>query len=136
MHGDKKRFSERFQSKNAPQPGAAKGTKQQRLTVARPRTKRLMGAPLEFWADVCRLTGGRTTLVVAMSVYRRVQVCSSQTVTLPSGELAELGITRQKKQKALIDLELVGLVRVENVNGRTARITLKWQSSGPASPGA
>ena len=85
-----------------------------------------MGAPLEFVADVCRLTEGRATLVVALYVYRRVQICGNQTVTLPSGELSELGIVRQNKQRALIKLQRAGLIKVENARGRTTRVTLIW----------
>ena len=124
MHG--KSFSERFRSKNAPTPRPANGTERQK-PAPRPRAKRLMGAPLEFVADVCRLTEGRATLVVALYIYRRTHICGSQTVTLPSGELAELGIVRHAKRKALIKLQRAGLIKVENVRGRTARVTLIWQ---------
>ena len=124
MHGKaKKSFSERFRSKNAPPPTA----KQQKpVTPKRPRAKRLMGAPLEFVADVCRLTEGRAALVMALYVYRRTHVCGSRTVTLPSGELAELGIARSCKRKVLIRLQRVGLIKVESARGRTARVTLIW----------
>jgi hypothetical protein len=119
-----KSFAERFRSKNASLPHTA-NTKQQ--NPGRRRAKRLLGASFEFVVDVCRLTEGRATLVVALSVYRRVQVCSNRTVTLPSGELAELGIVRQNKQRALIKLQRAGLIKVENESGRTARVTLIWQ---------
>ena len=122
-----KSFTERFGSRNA-SPHHAANTKQQKpATPGRPRAKRLMGAPLEFVADVCRLTEGRATLVVALYIYRRVQICGKRTVTLPSGELAELGIVRQNKQRALIKLQRAGLSKVENGSGRTARVTLIWQ---------
>ena len=122
-----KSFTERFRSKNASPPHTA-NTKQQKPTSSgRRRAKRLMGAPFEFVADVCRLTTGRATLVVALYTYRRVQVCDDRTVTLPSGELAELGIVPQYKQRALIKLQRAGLVKVENESGRTARVTLIWQ---------
>jgi hypothetical protein len=125
MHG--KGFAERFRSKNPPPPHAANTKQQKPSTPGRPRAKRLMGAPFEFVADVCRLTTGRATLVVALYTYRRVQVCDDRTVTLPSGELAELGIVPQYKQRALIKLQRAGLVKVENESGRTARVTLIWQ---------
>ena len=89
MHG-KKSFSERFRSKSA--PPSQPGNRPKPATPARPRAKRLMGAPLEFVAEVCRLTEGRATLVVALYIYRRVQICDDRTVTLPSGELDELGL--------------------------------------------
>ena len=120
-------FAERFRSKNASPPHTAH-TKQQKLaTPGRPRAKRLIGAPLEFVAEVCRLTAGRATLVVALYIYRRVQICGNRTVTLPSGELAELGIVRQNKQRALIKLQRAGLIKVEKGSGRTTRVTLIWQ---------
>jgi hypothetical protein len=119
MHG--KGFTERFRNRTA-------NTKQQKpATPGRPRAKRLIGAPLEFVAEVCRLTEGRAALVVALYIYRRVQICDNRTVTLPSGELAELGIVRQSKQRALIKLQRARLIKVENESGRTARVSLIWQ---------
>src|SRR5690349_16777937 len=109
MHG--KSFTEQFRSKNA----SPHHTKQQKPTTHRPRAKRLIGAPLEFVADVCRLTEGRAALVVALYIYRRAHVCGSRTVTLPSGELAELGIDRSYKRRALIKLQRAGLIKVEKV---------------------
>jgi hypothetical protein len=103
-------------------------TKQQNpATPGRRRAKRLLGAPFEFVADVCRLTEGRATLVAALYIYRRVRICDDRTVTLPSGELAELGIVRQNKQRALIKLQRARLIKVENESGRTSRVTLIWQ---------
>jgi hypothetical protein len=125
MHG--KSFTERFRSRNALPPHTANTKQQKSATAGRRRAGRFMGAPLEFVADVCRLTEGRATLVVALYIYRRVQICGSRTVTLPSGELAELGIVRQNKQRALIKLQRAGLIKVENGSGRTARVTLIWQ---------
>ena len=125
MHG--KSFTERFRSKNATPPHTANTKQQKPATPGRPRAKRLIGAPFEFVADVCRLTEGRATLVVALCIYRRVQVCDNRTVTLPSSELAELGIVRQYKQRALIKLQRAGLIKVEKGSGRTTRVTLIWQ---------
>ena len=91
------------------------------------RSVRYIGAPLSFLSDVCRLTEGRTILLVALCVYRRVIICDSRTVTLPTIELAKLGINRHRKREALIKLRKAGLVKVRNARGRTARITLTWQ---------
>jgi hypothetical protein len=125
MHG--KSFTERFRSKNSSPPHTANTKQQKPATPGRVRAKRMMGAPFEFVADVCRLTTGRATLVVALYTYRRVHVCANRTVTLPSGELAELGIVPQYKQTALAKLQRAGLVKVENESGRTTRVTLMWQ---------
>jgi hypothetical protein len=92
--------------------------------------RRLVAFPLAFLVDVCQRTEGRTALVVAQYIYRRTHVCRSQTVTLPAGELAELGITRRRKNEALIKLEDAGLVRIEKVAvGRAAKVTLTWRPS-------
>jgi hypothetical protein len=47
------------------------------------RGRRLVGFPFAFLAHVCRLTGRRATLVVAVLIYRRMCVCGSQTVICP-----------------------------------------------------
>src|SRR6516164_9835341 len=125
MHG--KSFAERFRSKKGSPPNTANTKQHKPAAPSRPRATRLLGAPFEFVADVCRLTTGRATLVVALYIYRRVQICDNRTVTLPSGELAELGIVPQNKQRALIKLQRAGLIEVENESGRTARVTLIWQ---------
>ena len=89
-----------------------------------------MGGPVAFWIDVCQRTEGRTALVVAMLIYRRTHVCGSQTVTLPAGELAELGIIRQRKTEALVKLEAAGLIRIERMGrGQSAKVTLTWRPS-------
>ena len=93
------------------------------------RGPRWVGAPFAFLADVCRSTEGRAPLVVAMLIYRRTCVCKSRTVTLPGVELAELGITRPQKHKALARLEAAGIIRIEKGRaGRTVRVTLLWRA--------
>jgi hypothetical protein len=94
------------------------------------RGRRHVGAPLSFLVDVCQRTDGRTALIVALYVYRRTHVCRSQTVTLPAGELADLGVGLRQKNKALAKLEAAGLVRLEKVApGRATKVTLTWQPS-------
>ena len=94
------------------------------------RRHRLVAFPLAFLVDVCQLTEGRTALVVAMLIYRRTHVCRSQTVTLPVDELAELGITRRRKNESLTTLEAAGLIRIERASvGRSAKVTLTWKPS-------
>jgi hypothetical protein len=94
----------------------------------RKRGRRHVGAPLDFLIDVCQRTAGRTALIAALYVYRRTHVCRSQTVTLPAGELAELGITRRRKNEALTKLEAAGLIRIKKMAaGRAAKVTLTWR---------
>ena len=93
------------------------------------RGQRLVAFPMTFLIDVCRLTEGRTALVLAALIYRRMHVCSSRTVTLPGEELAELEITKQQKSKALARLEAAGLIRIEkSTTGKSARVTLLRQA--------
>jgi hypothetical protein len=96
----------------------------------RKRGRRHVGFPLEFLIDVCRLTDGRTALVVAAVIYRRTHVCRSPTVTLPAAELAEVGIPRRRKNEALAKLQAAGLIRIESMPpGRSAKVTLIWKPS-------
>jgi hypothetical protein len=95
----------------------------------RRRRQRLVGFPFAFLADVCRLTEGRATLVMAALIYRRTRVCNSSTVTLPGAELTELGIDRSQKRKALAKLEAAGVLRIEKGGaGRTVKVTLLWKA--------
>jgi hypothetical protein len=89
-----------------------------------------VGFPWAFLVDVCRLTEGRTALVVAIYIYRRTHVCRSPTMTLAADDLKELGIIRRQKNRALAQLQTTGLIRVENMpTGHSAKVTLTWQPS-------
>ena len=93
------------------------------------RNQRLVAFPWAYLVDVCRRTRGQAPIAVAALVYRRTHVCKSQTVTLPSAELAELGIDRSKKRRALAQLASAGFIRVEeNAPGRTSKVTLLWKA--------
>lgn len=94
----------------------------------RKRGLRFIGGPIAFLAEVRRSTEGAVPLVVALLIYRRTCVCRSPTVTLPRVELAELGIDRSMKRKALMRLAAAGLIRVEWAPpGRSAAVTLLWK---------
>ena len=109
-----------------------------RRTVARTkaagrakRGHRHVGFPWGFLVDVCRLTEGRAAVVVAQIIYRRVHVCRNETVTLPAAELAEVGIGRRQKNKALARLEAAGLIRIgQGRTGQSNRVTLLWRQKG------
>jgi hypothetical protein len=97
---------------------------QDKAASKRKRGGRHVGCPLAFVADVCRLTEGRVTLVVALLLYRHTHIRNSGTVTLPRAELAELGISRKSKQRALMALETAGIIRTEKVGRRSVKVTL------------
>ena len=93
----------------------------------RKRGRRHVGFPWNFFVDVRRLVEGQTAMTLAIYIYRRTHVCRSQTVTLPAGELTELGITRRRKNEALAKLKAAGLIRVKRMApGQSAKVTLTW----------
>jgi hypothetical protein len=94
------------------------------------RGRRLVAFPWTYMVDVCRLTTGRTALIVAQLIYRRTHVCKSLTVTLSKAELADCGVNRSMKQRALKQLAAAGLIQIEPpIAGRTARVTLLWEET-------
>jgi hypothetical protein len=98
----------------------------------RKRAERHIGAPWEFFADLCRLPHKRTTLVIALLVYRQTKVRSRQTVTLSGPELAELGVDPRRKREALHNLEAAGIVRLRRLGpGQKTEATLLWRPTSP-----
>jgi hypothetical protein len=90
---------------------------------------RWVGCPWALLVDACRAADrGRTTIaLVALLIYRRTQVCKSQTVTLPTIELRELGISQYQKTRALDVLQAGRLITVKEHAGRSPRVTLLWK---------
>jgi hypothetical protein len=96
-----------------------------RAAGKRKRGRQHMGAPLAYWALVCRIASTDATVPIALCIYRRVVVCGTSTITLPQRELTELGISRFAKMRSLARLEKVGLIRTERPgSGRSIQITL------------
>jgi hypothetical protein len=92
------------------------------------RGQRRISFPWAYLEEVCRHTKGKwAAAVIALYIYRRMHVCKSRTVTLPSMELKALGIYRQLKLQALHQLATAGLIRIEkNLAGRASKVTLLW----------
>jgi hypothetical protein len=96
----------------------------------RERKRRHFGGPWEFIAHVCRLTRGRSALVVALYVYHRTVVCRTQTVELIGAELAELGVTKSCRHWALQRLQDVGVVRLNwEAASQRLKVSLLWRPS-------
>jgi hypothetical protein len=77
------------------------------------------------WTGLCaaaKLPG--QALAVFMAIHHRVALTGSVAVTLPKNLLADLGVTRDAKARALHALEEISLISVERKSGRTARIQL------------
>jgi hypothetical protein len=82
--------------------------------------------PLAWLARVRPVLRTTDRLLVAMVLYRLCLMRRSRTVKLPNKELGALGISPRTKQRALLDLEMVGALTVETGNGQTAEVTVHW----------
>lgn len=76
------------------------------------RHSRLIGCPVDWFAWVLPLVRSQQQLAMALYLYRRCHVCHSNTVTVPTEELEELGLGRWSKYRLLISLEQVGILAV------------------------
>jgi hypothetical protein len=86
--------------------------------------RRFLKGPIP-WTELCaaaRLPG--QALAVFMAIHHRAALTGNAAVTLPKNLLAELGVSRDAKARALHALAEASLVAVERVSGRTARIRL------------
>ena len=82
----------------------------------------LKKTPLDPLQRAARLPG--QALQVYLAIRHRCDLRREQTVTLPADYLQTFGIGRDVKRRALAELETAGLIRVERLVGRTARVTL------------
>jgi DNA-binding transcriptional ArsR family regulator len=92
-------------------------------------TFRFLKGPID-WTSLCmaaRLPG--QALAVYLAVHHRVALTGNASVTLPKNLLAELGVSRDAKARALHALEEASLVAVERRRGQTARVALGTSTS-------
>jgi hypothetical protein len=83
----------------------------------------LKKTPLDPLQRAARLPG--RALHVYLAIRHRCDLRREQTVTLPAAYLQAFGIIgKDVKRRALAELETAGLIRVERLVGRTARVTL------------
>ena len=91
------------------------------------RRERFLKGPIPFKdiAAAAILPGKSLALFVA--VHHQSALTGKPVVTLPATLLRELGISRSTKARCLMGLEQAGLVSVERLKGRAARIQLTNQ---------
>ena len=82
----------------------------------------LKKTPLDPLQRAARIPG--RALHVYLAIRHRCDLRREQTITLPAAYLQTFGIGKDVKRRALMELETVGLIRVERLPGRTARVTL------------
>lgn len=88
------------------------------------RAERFLKGPILMReiATAARLPGAALALFLAAR--HRADLTRKSTVTLPYDLLNQLGLSRDAKARGLRQLEAAGLVRVERVAGRSARVAL------------
>lgn len=94
--------------------------------IGKPRRlqERFLKGPIliKHIARAANLPGG--SLGVYLAIHHQTALTKKPKVTLPKGLLAQLGISRDAKARALKHLDKAGLVVVENQKGRAARVML------------
>jgi hypothetical protein len=104
-----------------------------RRTRARHRGRFLKGPiPFRQLAAAARLPG--QALALFLAAHHQTALTRRTMVTLPSGLLTELGISRDAKARGLRQLEDAGLIRVERSIGRAARVGLITAPTTMTSP--
>jgi hypothetical protein len=79
-----------------------------------------------YLARVLPVLPSSNRLAVAMVIYRECLMRRSKTIDLSNAVLAELGVGRKTKYRALARLREAGAVTIEVDNGHSTRVTLHW----------
>ncbi len=89
----------------------------------------LKKTPLDPLQRAARLPG--RALHVYLAIRHRCDLRREPRVTLPATYLQAFGIGKDVKRRALAELETAGLIRVDRLAGRTARVALvTWPEAG------
>ena len=97
-----------------------------RIPTARPKATKVsssnsskgghIGCPLSWFRLVFPVVRGKNELAVALWLYRLRSIRRSRTITVSNSPLAELGIDRFAKYRALRRLAKAGLIRIKSNN--------------------
>ena len=102
----------------------------QRMRKAKPRTaedpSRHIGCPMWWFKAVYPIVRGKGELAVALFLYRQRAVQASRTVPVTNVRLmAEIGIDRFTKYRAIKHLEDAGLITVRRRNKKALEVTFR-----------
>jgi hypothetical protein len=101
------------------------------LRTARAPAVRHIGCPLAWFKLVYPIVRGKGELAVALFLYRQRSVQRSRTIAVANAQLlAELGIDRYAKYRAIRRLAEAGIITVKRDNKRALRITFRRQGGG------
>jgi hypothetical protein len=95
-----------------------------KTTKPKRRAGRYIGCPVAWFVWVFPLLRSKEQLALALYLYRRCCVCRSDTVTVPTDELTELGLGRWGKYRLLLSLERAGILRFEQSGQQTIKVQL------------
>jgi hypothetical protein len=93
----------------------------------RKRQSRFLKGPISLAALQSAAVLPGKALAVYLCIRHRCDMTGRSTITLPASLLADFGIRRDTKARALRDLETAGLIDVARAPGRSAGITLKHE---------
>ena len=84
-----------------------------------------IGCPVPWFAWVLPRVKSKEQLALALYLYRRCCVCRSNTVTVPAGQLKQIGLGRWGKYRLLAALEESGVIHIERwENGQAIKVRL------------
>jgi hypothetical protein len=89
----------------------------------RPRLEAFAICPLAAAALACKALGTFQMMVWLYLLYK-VRLTGNSVVVLTNGPLAELGVDRKTKYRALINLEKAGLIAVKRGSRKAPRVTV------------
>ena len=82
-----------------------------------------IGCPLSWFRLVFPVVRGKNELAVALHIYRLRSIRHSRTITVSNGPLAELGIDRFAKYRALRRLAEADLIRIKSNNRKALNVS-------------
>jgi hypothetical protein len=118
---DQNPFKDNLETLRLDAKPASAGAQTRQLRTRRP--SRHIGCPLTWFKRVFPIVRGKNELAVALFLYRQHAIHRSRTITLSNACLAELGIERHAKYRALRRLAGAGIITLERYNKSAARIT-------------
>lgn len=90
--------------------------------------QQFIGCPLPWFKRVLPVVHGKNELAIALYLYRLSKVCGSRTMVVSNERLlAELGIDRYSKYRALRRLAEAGIIVCKHHDKRAIQVTIPLQ---------
>jgi hypothetical protein len=89
------------------------------------KVEQFVKVPL-WWAEQASAATGTQKAFVWVWLLHLAWKARSNTVTVPNGKLEAYGVNRKVKQRALLELEAAGLIKVERQGRKSPVVTLLY----------